>query len=199
MTTALLPPSCPAVHSIIKTLAPIQGLGGLRVHAEDSAKHERSLTTYSPSPLASDGPTRILFCPNPPGPGSFLPREEPGFLEKLRKPGDVGGLPSLIPDHTPAASTGSVPWGPRGQRPSPFGQWTVLPATTALWVPRPPPSTHVPGAPSERGLGHAAPRIVDPVLQDNSALIQVTRAVSLVLCHVSQRAFTCLWANILVA
>ncbi|XP_011927069.1 PREDICTED: SCO-spondin [Cercocebus atys] len=75
-----------------------------------------SLDAASARPaLLGNGPTRILFCPNPPGPGSFLPREEPGFLEKLRKPGDVGGLPSLIPDHTPAASTGAgkrLPDGP---------------------------------------------------------------------------------------
>ncbi|CAK7320737.1 hypothetical protein VULLAG_LOCUS22832 [Vulpes lagopus] len=66
----------------------------------------------------------------------------------------------------------SVPSGARGQESGLPGQWTVLLATTALWVPGPPPNTHVPGAPSESGLVHAVLRIVGLVLQDNSAQIQ---------------------------
>lgn len=53
----------------------------------------------------------------------------------------------------------------------PYGQWTVLLATTTLWAPRALPSTRVLGAPSERGLVHAASRTADPVLQDTSTPI----------------------------
>lgn len=96
-----------------------------------------------------------------------------------RKPRDVESPDSFILDHLLAVSAGSVPLGFRGQAPGLFGQWTVLLATIALWVPGPPPSTHVQGEPSESGLVHAVLRIVDLVLQDNSVQIQVTRAISL--------------------
>lgn len=67
--------------------------------------------------------------------------------------------------------------GSKLQEPCPFGQWTVQPATTALWAPRAPPSTLVPGAPSGRGLAHAALRTAGPALLDSSAWTQVISAI----------------------
>ncbi|XP_032352703.1 multiple epidermal growth factor-like domains protein 6 [Camelus ferus] len=133
--------------------------------------------------FCSQGSPRPTPCPA----GSFLPIPGATSLEDCQ-PCPAGWFCSQAGLSSPEApceggwfcprasvsghSPGSVPMGPGSRKPGLFGQWTVLLATTALWVPRLPPSTHVPGAPSERGLEHAALRIAAPVLQDSSARIQ---------------------------